>query len=407
MNVGLRPGPSTLKGCSYLEGGSSRLHPDNANEWEPPAASNAGSASTVSNPSYSGSSGRPHSRHTKATSVDSDYPPLSSRRSEESCRSTTFGQTSSSPGISPVMTDFNIYDYISSDDESFTTERKPRRPLAEGEEDLLFKPGYGTSGAALPGLSDGLPGLSQAVVEDPCPSPIIRDTRSVSLNSTLPDYEDDLDAVDLLDVEGDNISVDRDLPTTFLRHTRNVFEFEKGSTLGRKRNHSRPVIKKAISTSNTEASLVSGDSEYYTPPATSNEMYMYDEEPTLRRGLQRLSAFGTWHGRDFVAPESVDPHAKKDDPALGEPENKEKEVVDTKKVDISSAIRARKVAKAQKRAEHAMNNRQKRLTRTFGNLEQEISALLRMQQDQDDLNDETERVWPIVKEAEDIGVTVD
>lgn len=306
------------------------------------------------------------------------------------------------------MTDFNIYDYISSDDESFTTERKPRRPLAEGEEDLLFKAGYGTSGAALPGLSDGLPGLSQTVVEDPCPSPIIRDTRSVSLNSTLPDYEDDLDAVDPLDVEGDNVSVDRDLPTTFLRHMKNVFEFEKGSTLGRKRDPCRQVIKKAISTSNTEASLVSGDSEYYTPPATSNEMYMYNEEPTLRRGLQRLSAFGTWHGRDFVAPEPVGPHANKDEPALEDSDNKEKEVADKKKVDISSAFRARKVAKAQKRAEHAMNNRQKRLTRTFGNLEQEISALLRMQnQDQDDLDDETERGRPIIREAEVIGVTAD
>jgi hypothetical protein len=56
---------------------------------------------------------------------------------------------------SPVTTrsrNFNIDDYISSDDESFTTPDRKPRPTAEGEEDLLFKTGYGITGAALPGL---------------------------------------------------------------------------------------------------------------------------------------------------------------------------------------------------------------------------------------------------------------
>lgn len=387
ISSGLRPGPSASKRSSYIEDRSSRLHPDRAHEWELPAPSNAGSASTVSNPSYSGSSGRPQSRHTKATSVDSDFHPLSSRRSEESCRSTTFGQTASSPALSPLVTDFNIYDYISSDDESFTTERKPRRPLAEGEEDLLFKAGYGTSGSALPGLSESSTCLRDMVVEDPCPSPIVRDTRSVSLNSTLPDNEDDLDAVEPLDAEGDNVSVDRDLPTTFLRHKANVLDIEKSSKFGRRRGSCRPVLSKTISTANTETSCMSGDSEYYTPPTTANDIYMYDEEPMLRRGLQRLSAFGTWHGRGFVAPEPMGPHADKGESIREDLETcyyqEKEEVAAEEKIDISAAVRARKAAKAQKRAEDAMKNRQKRLTKTFGNLEQEIAALLTMQRNQE------------------------
>lgn len=266
--------------------------------------------------------------------------------------------------------DFNIYDYISSDEESFTTERKASRPVAEGEEDLLFKSGYGTSGEALPGLSE-------AAEDEPCPSPIIRDIRTVGMISTLPDDEDHLDAAEPADIEDDRISVDRDLPMTLLRHSRNILEYER-STLGRRSKSWRPVVKKSISMSNTEASFMSGDSEYYTPPGSANELCIYDEEAAPRRGLQRLSAFGTWYGRDFPVPIAMgDVATSADEDELPLEDANEKEP--TEKIDVATAVRLRKAAKAQKRAEDAKINREKRLTRAFGNLEEEISALLRMQ----------------------------
>ncbi|KAK0643579.1 hypothetical protein B0T16DRAFT_185688 [Cercophora newfieldiana] len=50
---------------------------------------------------------------------------------------------------------FNIDDYLSSDDDSIA---EPRRPRAEGEEQLLFsESGYGMSGFQLPGLPDAPP----------------------------------------------------------------------------------------------------------------------------------------------------------------------------------------------------------------------------------------------------------
>lgn len=296
------------------------------------------------------------------------------------------------------MTDFNIYDYISSDEESLTTGRNIRHPLAEGEEDLLFKAGYGSTGAALPGLSETMDSPLKAVVEDACPSPIIKDTRDMDMDSSMSEFSEDLNAVGPAGTEDDRISVDRDLPATFLRRTRTVPALEK-SAHGRSRSSGRPVVTKATSMSNTEASFGSGDSDYYTPPASTDGFHMYDEEPTLQRGLQRLSAFGTWHGRDFVAPERVDhfgPNANKNE-SLSPPDNNSQSNNNNnnnnskdamEKIDIAAAIRLRKAAKAQKRAEDAMTNRQKRLTRTFGNLEEQIAALLRMQNLEDNVDDD-------------------
>lgn len=300
-----------------------------------------------------------------------------------------------------MLTDFNIYDYISSDEESFTTERKTRRPLAEGEEDLLFKAGYGSTGAALPGLSETLPSPSEALVEDACPSPIIKDTRDMDMENSLSDDSEDLDVVDPAEIEDDRISVDRDLPATFLQRTRNVLAPKK-SVKGKSRTPCRPVVTKVTSMANTEASFASGDSEYYTPPASADGLYMYDEEPTLQRGLQRLSAFGTWHGRDFVAPESVDrfgPHANKDGSSLSLENNNNinnsigsSSKESTEKIDVVAAVRLRKAVKAQKRAEDAIQNQQKRLTRTFGNLEEEIAALLRMQNQEEGVVDNGDKL---------------
>lgn len=288
------------------------------------------------------------------------------------------------------MPDFNIYDYISSDDESFTTEKKPRKPDAEGEEDLLFKAGYGTTGAALPGLLEGAD-------YEPCPSPIIKDSRTRQSSSTFSeDYDDekDPDAAEPADIEDDRISVDRDLPKTFLRHTKTFLEQEKGTLgRGRRRSTGRAVVNRTMPTAavNSEANRMSEDDEYHTPPASAGGIYMYDEEPTLRRGLQRLSAFGTWHGRNFTATDFMDDDNDLDNSAdtsavllLSNKEDLKKEATTHEKVDVSAAVRLRKAAKAQKRAEEAKSNRQKRMTRTFGNLEQEIAALLRMQNQDDD-----------------------
>jgi hypothetical protein len=54
-----------------------------------------------------------------------------------------------------MSNNFNIDDYVSSDDDSFT---EPRRPRGEGEEQLLFSDsGYGMCGFQLPGLPDAPP----------------------------------------------------------------------------------------------------------------------------------------------------------------------------------------------------------------------------------------------------------
>ena len=128
---------------------------------------------------------RPHSgAHTANTSID-----LSSLTKVPSHAS--LASASDHPPAAASST-FNIDDYLSSDDDSFTaTEQQPRRPRAEGEEDLLFADaGYGmtTDGFQLPGLCDAFPTTTTTTTTAAARSPFScgasrRSARSVSLLS--------------------------------------------------------------------------------------------------------------------------------------------------------------------------------------------------------------------------------
>lgn len=264
---------------------------------------------------------------------------------------------------------------------------------------MLFKSGYGNTGEALPGLLE-------VFDDDSCPPPIVRETRTISMDSSLSEDEEDLGAAEPADIEDDRVSVDRDLPMTFLRHSRNIFEYEK-STFGRRPKSWRPAVKKMTSLANTEASRMSEESEYYTPPTSANEISMSDEEPSPRRELQRLSAFGTLHGRNLTTTDAIGgnvANANKDDLFLLD---KERNEVVPEKIDLSSAVRLRKAVKAQKRAEEAKNIRARRMTRAFGNLEEEIAALIWIQ-NQDDTEESDRDQTPRPEEFErTAGLTIE
>ena len=99
----------------------------------------------------------PRSAHTANTSVDLSNAYPSGRPSSRSSANSAFGRQSfcTAPESRKVTSPgFNIDDYLSSDDDAFDV---PRRSRAEGEEALLFKVGgYGMSASQLPGLLDGM-----------------------------------------------------------------------------------------------------------------------------------------------------------------------------------------------------------------------------------------------------------
>ncbi|KAM7216199.1 hypothetical protein V8F06_008416, partial [Rhypophila decipiens] len=128
-------------------------------------ASSVSSATATVSDTSSNPFQRPHSRHTVNTSVDlsSQSPKAGSRASlhtpppppvidaSTSALATDLDTTIVS---SPDSNDFNIDDYVSSDDDSIAGSR---HPLGDGEEDLLFNDsGYGAGGMQLPGLFDSL-----------------------------------------------------------------------------------------------------------------------------------------------------------------------------------------------------------------------------------------------------------
>ncbi|KAK5660257.1 hypothetical protein OQA88_12796 [Cercophora sp. LCS_1] len=95
---------------------------------------------------------RPHSRHTANTSVDLSLGPPSLTKIPSH---TSFDSGAVVSPQTAKSSNFNIDDYISSDDDSFVEARRPR---GEGEEELLFSDsGYGVDGFQLPGLMDSLP----------------------------------------------------------------------------------------------------------------------------------------------------------------------------------------------------------------------------------------------------------
>ncbi|KAK4193858.1 hypothetical protein QBC35DRAFT_8014 [Podospora australis] len=71
----------------------------------------------------------------------------------------------------PRSDDFNIDDYLSSDDDESVLGDGRKRPTGEGEEDLLFKDieGYGGGGLQLPGLFDPFPDVNPSSGQPPRP----------------------------------------------------------------------------------------------------------------------------------------------------------------------------------------------------------------------------------------------
>jgi len=144
----------------------SRTRPDELDEVPIRTSSLRHWSMTSATPTMSSSSSnpfpRPHSRQTANTSVDltNTLPSIfnSSRSSVNSSgpyqQSHCVVPDADTSPVKPRTPGFNIDDYLSSDDDSFTS---PRRPRGEGEETLLFNPtGYGFGGTQLPGLEDSL-----------------------------------------------------------------------------------------------------------------------------------------------------------------------------------------------------------------------------------------------------------
>lgn len=312
------------------------------------------SESTASFNAYSTSSGRPCSRHTASTSLDSTNYALSTRQSEESSLSANNCQRGSSSGGPPATsrsTDFNIYDYVSSDDDSFATARKGSRITAEGEEDLLFKPGYGITGAALPGLEE----LAEEAVYSVWPP---RETKRDSMSS-------DGSAAIAAGPIDNRFDMAREIPTQ-LRQVRSDPELELYSgTFGRSsmRNGFKDFL---MSTSEGEEGIASSDTvefdEYLRPlPCTTtacSENGVNEEELSTRRGLSRLSALGNIGGINTGSSDAR-PSSSAADMAREEQEN----------VETATAFRLRKEEKARKRTSGLQSAQEKRKTKMFGEVQ--------------------------------------
>lgn len=326
---------------------SSPLEVDEQRPLRPLSASAVSkSESTASSKVFSASSDRPHSRHTANTSLDSTHQAKSSRESEDSSISASNDQLDTSSGWSPATsrsTEFNIDDYISSDDDSFTTAKKGSRITADGEEELLFKAGYGITGGALPGLEE----LEEDEAVYPCRT--FRSSRSDSVSSNGSAAV----AVGPID---NRFSMALEIPT-LLRHTRSDPEMELYSgTFGQ-----RPIphglkgsetCRSAGEEQNASSTADTNDEFKQSPDTTmvDSEDGMDGDMLTQRRGLIRLSALGNRQSDDIDL----------------KPETAQSKKADTRKeMEISTAIRLRKEEKAKRRAEELTNRRGKRLSKTF------------------------------------------
>lgn len=339
---------------------------------------------------FSAASGRPHSRHTANTSLDS--------KSAESFMTANNGQHGSD--WSPVTNrskNFNIDDYVSSDDDSFTTPDKKTRPTAEGEEDLLFKTGYGISGVALPGLE----ALGEEDEYSGVPTQNNRND-SVSSNGSAAVASSPKDT-------RLRFGTDHDLSPT-LRHVRSDPEELYMSTFGRllMRGLQRPSTASVWEPKEEHQSQAEHLDESYTPSASSTDsddpgdrrstvgslggfrpgqrsessfsVYStggtvtttitggakavdhrdtFDDMRLPRRGLKRLSALGTLYGRSMSG--SFGPSDRRRPAAASDGALREE-------MRASDIIRRRKEDKTRKRSDGGglRSIREKRLTEAFG-----------------------------------------
>lgn len=346
---------------------------------------------------FSAASGRSHSRHTANTSLDS--------KSAESFMTASNGQHGSD--WSPATTrskNFNIDDYVSSDDDSFTTATKGPRPTGQGEEDLLFKGGYGITGAALPGLE----ALGE---DDEYSTGFTQNNRNDSVSSH--------DSAAVASSPKDNrFGTDHDLSPT-LRHVRSDPEELYMSTFGRAlmRNRKRPSTANAWAAkeenmnsvmdldesdtasvssidsddprSDTDVRSTVGSLGGFRPQRSESsfsvysiggtvtttitggtktaERDTYDDMRAPRRGLKRLSALGTLYGRSMGSFGSSDRRPSTASDAVIREEMK-----------ASDIIRRRKEDKTRKRSDYGLRSiREKRMTEAFGRPDNDGIARLR------------------------------
>lgn len=346
---------------------------------------------------FSAASGRSHSRHTANTSLDS--------KSAESFITASNGQHGSD--WSPVTNrskNFNIDDYVSSDDDSFTTETKRVRPTAQGEEELLFKAGYGITGAALPGLES----LGE---EDEYSTVSTKNNRNDSVSSE--------GSVAVASSPKDHRYETYHESSPALRHVRSDPEELYMSTFGRvfMRNRNRPSTANPWAANEEDTNPGVGLDESYTPSTSSidsddprsdgdlrstvgslggfrpqrsessfsvystggtvtttitgganaMERDTYDDVRAPRRGLKRLSALGTLYGRSMGSFGSSDrrPATASDGAAREE-------------MRASDIIRRRKEDKTRKRSDLGLRSiREKRMTEAFGRPDNDGIARLR------------------------------
>lgn len=353
---------------------------------ERPSSTHNGSASEVSKTESTGSSnvfsvnsGRPHSRHTASTSLDSTSQAFSTRKSEESSVSANNDERGTSGRWSPatVSTAFNIDDYVSSSDDSFITTRKGSRLTAEGEEDLLFKPGYGATGVALPGLEElGKGGFYPAFP--------YRWSRSSSMSS------DGSAAVPTGPVDN-RFSMAQDIPTP-LRQVKSDPEMELyGGTFGR--SSMRQYFKdNETGGEGRGMPSVGGFDDYFRPMSRTttagSENGVYDE---VDRGKMRLSALGHPHDRR----RGLDSRpAKSAETIKGE----------KGKLDIATTIRLRKEEKARRRAEGLRNSREKRMSKMSGEMEFGETARPRERLDDGNMDWNYETEGKTHSKGEDVNV---
>lgn len=361
---------------------------------------------------FSAASGRPHSRHTANTSLGS--------KSAESFMTATNGQHGSdwSPATNRSK-NFNIDDYVSSDDDSFTTPEKKARPTAEGEEDLLFKVGYGISGAALPGLealgeedeysgvptrnnrNDTVSSKGSAAMSSSPKDTRLRFGTDHDLSPTLRHVRSDpeelyMSTVGRLLVRGfqrpstANVwepKEEHEIPAEHLDEsytpsTSSTDSNEPGdrrSTVGslagfRPRQRSESSFS-VYSTGGTVTTTITGGARAIDHRDTYNDM------GAPRRGLKRLSALGTLYGRSMSGSfGSSDPWR----PTTASNEAPREEMR------ASDIIRRRKEDKTRKRSDGVglRSIREKRLTEAFGRPgNDEIARLREHLRDDDEMWD--------------------
>lgn len=407
-------------------------------DWTHITPTDGSTASSSSNGIYSGTSGsggRPTSRHTNTTSIDSTPRPISS----QSYLSASIDHSSASAGgWSPTgtaaqSTGFNIDDYISSDDDSFVADKK-QRPTGEDEGDLLFKDGYGVTGAALPGLLESM--------MDVCLPPIPQDHRASRLSppptASAVAHEEEEEADDIAAAAAPDINDDRpssgspySSPSSSsrsqrLRHAQSSPDHDLLGTFGRSRGGPAAVLVRPRAKSSKQAPSWLPSDDWARHSAAQQQMkrqpsvlvtvhrglykaaecdeaaaHQQQQQPPCR-GQKRLSALGTPYGRGVEAAvggwgesggsgrgegglkrsvsngssSSMSRHMRKElqvvVPLATSPIKEEG-------VDPGLAARLRKEAKARKRDEEARLIQEKRMTKGFGGDEEE-EVLARVQE---------------------------